>query len=590
MKNKIILLIFGFVFVCFLSKAQSPTFQWAKGIGGIGNDNGKSIAIDVAGNVYTIGYFNDTTDFDPGAGVYYLKGGGCFISKLDASGNFVFAKRIANSNGYAIAIDTNNNVYITGSFGGTVDFDPGAGVYNLTSIGGSDIFITKLDAIGNFVWAKSIGGLINDEGLSIVVDAVGNVFTTGYFDGTVDFDPGVGIYNLTSVGGPNDIFVCKLNVSGVFVWAKSMGGSFSDYGYSITVDVAGNVYTTGHFPRTADFDPGPGVYTLTAIGEDIFVSKLDASGNFVWAKRMGGGASGMKYSFSIAIDLNYNVYTTGFFNGIVDFDPNAGVYNLTAIGQDIFISKLDTSGNFVWAKSFGGTNNDGGCSIAVTPTGNVYSTGYFVGTVDFDLGAGVYNLTSTLGSLDIFITKLDSSGAFAWAKSIGGGNSDAGYSIAIDNAGSVFTTGFFQNTADFDPGVGVNNLTSAGGRDIFIHKMCQTSCPLGISELPTPNSELNIFPNPNTGVFKLQITETIKNGEIVLFNAMGQKVCEQTVSEGLNTINANHLAKGLYNYILLEDKQKVSGGEISLRMSLFYFTFFIHKKKYFGFKTLSVIC
>jgi hypothetical protein len=141
----------------------------------------------------------------------------------------------------------------------------------------------------DFAWAKGIGATDGDDrAYSIAVDAAGNVYTTGYFEGTADFDPSAGVFNLTSAGSV-DIFVSKLDASGNFVWAKAMGGTSIDQATSIAVDASNNVYTTGYFYNTADFDPSAGVANLTSAGSgDIFVSKLDASGNFVWAKAMGG--------------------------------------------------------------------------------------------------------------------------------------------------------------------------------------------------------------------------------------------------------------------------------------------------------------
>src|SRR5690606_23904636 len=142
---------------------------------------------------------------------------------------------------------------------GTVDFDPGVGVYNLTSLGYDDIFIQKLDSNGDFLWAKRMGSTGSNIGHSIAVDTAGNVYTTGTFGGTVDFDPGVGTFNLTSAGGV-DIFIQKLDSNGDFLWAKRMGGIGREQGSSITIDALGNVYTTGSFEEEVDFDPGVGIY------------------------------------------------------------------------------------------------------------------------------------------------------------------------------------------------------------------------------------------------------------------------------------------------------------------------------------------
>lgn len=372
--------------------------------------------------------------------------------------------------GYSVKTDGLGNVYTTGYFNGTADFDAGSGTYNLTSNGKADIFVQKMDPSGNFLWAKSFGGPNDDYGNSIALDGSGNVYITGYFAGTVDFDPGTGISNLTSAGGSYDVFIQKLDPNGNFIWAKSFGGPGDCRGYSIITDDLGNVITTGSFEGTSDFDPGTGTTNLTSAGgTEIFVQKSDSAGNFLWARSFGG----ISYDFSLSLttDDSGNVYTTGHFEGTADFDPGTGTFSLKASGiADIFIQKMDASGNFLWAKSFGGTGGDYGHSIAADASGNIFTTGNFQGKVDFDPGTGVANLSS-LGNADIFIQKLDPSGNFLWAKSFGGTGADRGNSVFSDASGNVYTTGYFENTADFDPGTGTTNFTSAGKADIFIHKL-----------------------------------------------------------------------------------------------------------------------
>ncbi|MDT8413417.1 MAG: SBBP repeat-containing protein, partial [Vicingaceae bacterium] len=391
-------------------------------------------------------------------------GNSCF-----AQPSLAWAKNMGGINydfSTSMTIDDSGNVYTTGRFQGTADFDPGAGTYNLISSGSSfDIFVSKLDAAGNFVWAKKMTGTSSNSGRSIAVDGSGNVYTTGSFQGTVDFDPGVGTYNLTTSGSNDYIFVSKLDAAGNFVWAKKMGGTGFNSAQFITTDNSGNVYITGCFENT--FNP----YNLTSAGAwDIFISKLDVAGNFVWAKRIGG--IGNDIGKSIAIDGSGNFYFTGNFNGTVDFDPGAGIYNLTSAGSyDVFISKLDANGNFVWAKKMGGTDDELSFSIAVDNSGNVYSTGGFRGTADFDPGVGIYNLTLAGGIQDIFVSKLDANGNFLWAKSMGGSDYETGFSIAVDDSENVYSTGGFRGTADFNPGVGTYNLSSAGSDDIFVSKL-----------------------------------------------------------------------------------------------------------------------
>jgi hypothetical protein len=478
--------------------ADDVAYGWAKSIGGSSADIGYSTVVDSSGNVYTAGSFQGTVDFDPGAGTANLTSVGSsdvFILKLDSDGNYVWAKSMGGTSGAFVAsssalkIDSTNNIYIVGYFADTADFDPGAGTANLTSAGGFDIFISKFDSDGNYVWAKSMGGTNTDTGTGIALDSLNNVYATGhFFSTTADFDPGAGTANLTPVGG-TDVFILKLDSDGNYVWAKSIGGTSGDTGSGITLDSSNNVYSTGQFSSTADFDPGAGTANLTSVGSsDVFILKLDSDGNYVWAKSMGGTSSDA--GRSINSDSLGSIYTTGQFSITADFDPGAGTANLTSAGGfDIFISKLDSDGNYVWAKSIGGTSSDTGSRTTLDSSNNVYATGRFSSTADFDPGAGTANLTSAGGS-DIFVSKLDSSGNYVWAKSMGGSSTDEGWSVALDTSGNVYTTGYFGNTADFDPGIDTANLTSVGNSDIFISKLtvivntAPTATSLSISGTP----------------------------------------------------------------------------------------------------------
>ena len=435
----------------------------------------------------------------------------------------------------SIYVDGSGNVYTTGLFEGAADFDPGSGNFYLPSLGGSDIFISKLDSSGNFIWAKRFGGdsphYDYERGMAICGDDFGNIYCTGHFAGTGDFDPGIGVTTLTSAGS-FDIFICKFDSSGNFLWATGIGSGCPDAGLAIAVDRFSNVYTTGSFTGAADFDPGPGAYYLSGAAHSIFVSKLDQSGNFVWAKNF-PGTSIYELGSGIAIDSAGNVYTTGQFSTTIDFDPGPATFNLTPNnGYDTFVSKLDSSGNFVWVKQIGGNSYIQDNSIVIDTSNNIYISGEFNGNCDFDPGPALFNLQTQGGG---FISKLDSSGNFIWAKAIDlkiysisldafgylyviGLHEDifsndpsmtviskfdntgnllwskqfAGHTqycfhenrLAIfpDKNGNVYSTGTFcANSAgpftlgDFDPGTGIFNL-SPSGEDIFIHKM--SSCLL----------------------------------------------------------------------------------------------------------------
>ena len=366
------------------------------------------------------------------------------------------------------------------------------GTNNLISTGSTDIFILKLDASGNFIWAKNIGGQTVDVGYSITVDASGNIYSTGSFSGTVDFNPGSGTFELASIKGTADIYISKLDASGNFVWAKGFGDVSGDFGFSVKVDASGNVYTTGSFSGLIVFNTGSGNFLLNSSGgTDVFVVKFNASGVFTWAKKLGG--SGGDIGYSMALDVAGNVYTTGYFSGTADFDPGTTTNNLiSAGGTDLFISKLDVDGNFVFAKRIGGAGNDEGNAITLDVSGNIYSTGSFSGTVDFNPGAITYDLTSA-GSGDIFILKLDATGNFAIAKSMGGTGDDIGNSLTVNNSGNIYSTGIYNGTADFDPGAAAFPLTSTGGNDLFISKLGLTVTPVTLLSFEVVKNEKDAY-------------------------------------------------------------------------------------------------
>jgi hypothetical protein len=315
-----------------------------------------------------------------------------------------------NDIGQAIAVDASGSVYTTGLFHQTVDFDPGPEVFNLTGGNNEDIFVTKFDADGDFVWARVIVGTAdNDAGTGIAVDAAGNVYVTGFFSGTVDFDPGQDLLNLTSAGGA-DVFLTKLNSDGDLLWARAMGGPGYDQGLAIALDAGGNAHITGRFVETSDFDPEAATFNLTSAGlNEAFVAKLDTDGKLLWAKSMGGVET--DFGNAIAIDNEGNVHTCGLFSGIADFDPGSNVSNLaSAGGWDIYVSKLDADGNYLWARNMGGASNDEGTGVALDASGNVLSTGYIGGgSADFDPSSGLFELNGG-GVFSVFISKLNSYG------------------------------------------------------------------------------------------------------------------------------------------------------------------------------------
>ena len=342
---------------------------------------------------------------------------------LGAAPSFRFALSAGGTvedHGESVATDSAGNAYVTGYFRGTADFDPGPGVSNLTSAGDDDIFVAKYSSDGALAWAKAMGGTDYDRGAGIAVGLDGSVYTTGYFNGTVDFDPGKRHVQ------PHQCRRFRHFSFPSWILQATTSGPRLSVARAMTLPPASPWGQTGasappaisRARRTSIREPARRIFPLG--GGTFFVSKLDSSGNYVWAKAMGG--TGTEYGTSIAVGPDGSVYTTGNFYGTADFDPGTGTANLTSAGQyDIFVSKLDIAGNYVWAKAMGATMDDDGRGIAVGPDGSVCITGDFEGTVDFDPGSGTTNLTSA-AFYDIFVLKLDIAGNYVWAKAMGGTN------------------------------------------------------------------------------------------------------------------------------------------------------------------------
>lgn len=481
MKMSVILFnsLFFLIMIGFTQMLHAQTLQWVNQFG-VSGVIGKGMSIDDSGNVYQCGYFTGINDFDPGPGVFNLISYGSyfdlFISKSDSNGNFIWAKHIGNgtqsTKGVAIDVDSFGHVFITGTFIGVVDFDPGAGVFNLSPLISSqeNIFILKLNSSGDFVWVKPIVGPFPDEVYDMKVDNTGAVYTTGLFVGVVDMNPNAGIDTLNSVNGA--IFIQKLDASGSFVWAKQL---WVNAAASIAVDDQHNVYLTGNYHGHADFNPDSGVDTLYAMSDHAYYLKFNMNGDFVWVKEVGGNSSTYHIPVNIRADHFGYLFVSARKGGSMDLDPGSTVFNSS--GTSALITKLDTSGNFIWAREWlSNYTNSNLMRINSDEFGNLYACGGIPqGGLDLDPGSGSYYLSGPLFSPAIqnqfmFILKLDSSGTFVWAESFtfNGTGVVLGASIDVGKNGNVYTSGSFNTSVDFDPGPLSQILSSMNGSQFVL--------------------------------------------------------------------------------------------------------------------------
>jgi hypothetical protein len=470
MKTKLLLVALLFLIRFHLYSQSGQAFQWAKRMGGSGNDFPSTITIDNHKNIINTGYFSGTVDFDPGPGIYNLTGLGMFISKLDSSGNFIWAKKIGDSWTTGVLVtDIYDNIYITGRFSQTVDFDPGTGISNLTSTDSSlDIYIAKFNAAGDLIWAESIGGQSDESSSAITLDSDGHVYLTGLFQDTVDFDPGGATYNLAPYSNqdPNgsDFFILKLDTSGSFIWAKGINYSDFDSPVSMVADSAGNVFITGRYESSG----------WSGVAETLLMfCKFTTSGDNAWHKILIGSAVGSGYGESIALDQSGNLYVTGSYIGDVDFD-NIHLHS-NAASSDIFILKSDTTGHIIWVKSIGGIGEESGKSIVADHLNNIYVKGWYNenAAFDFDPGTGVYDLSGS--GVNEYLSKFDTAGNFTWVKPIYSFSGDNVFSpggLTLDPSDNLYASGVYKGSGLtlIYPTI-LNNAGTGDTYDIYIARL-----------------------------------------------------------------------------------------------------------------------
>jgi len=524
-------------FLCcwFCGYGQTPDWVWARSAPSNTNGAGEgwSIATDKSNNVYITGFYESTITF----GSYVLINQGqvnAYLAKYDALGNMIWAKSAVNSStgyswGYNVCTDVFGNAYVTGYFGDTVSF----GSFTLTSTVSLDVFLVKYDSSGNVLWAKSAGGINTDEGLGVAADRLGNVYITGYFvSPTITF----GSYTLTNAGFA-DIFLAKYDSFGNVQWAKSAGSNRDDVGYSIATDALANVYITGYFySPTISF----GSYTLTNAGiADIFLVKYDSSGNLLWAKSA-SGASNDQGTY-VATDSSGNAYITGWYDSpIISF----GSYSLTNAGvSDAFFAKYDSSGNVRWAKSIGGTGIAYGYCVATDKSYRIYITGGFhTPSLIFD----TITIQRPAVYFDpMYLAGYDSSGHALFAKSFGSG-SDDNNAVAISPSGCVYIGGDFESVNPFI--IGNDSLILSGGENVFVAKLCYSGLTASFTSSSSifcaePTHCINFFDqsygNPTSWQWHFTgatpDTSSLQNPDSICYSAAGTYPVQLIVSNGTTT-------------------------------------------------------
>ncbi len=423
---------------------------WAKKFGAAGDQQTNAIARDPQNNALVTGRFAGS--FTIGATTLTSAGGyDAFVAKLDSTGAPLWALRFGDAaiyqEGFDITSDAQGDVLVTGYFEGTLNI----GGVMLTSAGGTDAFLAKLDPSGAVLWARRFGGAGAQIGQALAVDLQGNIVLLADGFQTMDFGGGV----LTSAGN-YDMFVAKFDPAGNYLWSKRYGGANADLGQSITVDSAGNVVLTGKSDTALDF--GDGTPLPAAGGQDALVVKLDPLGAYLWDKRFGDGAN--QFGSRVATDLQNDVFVAGGFEGSINLGGGA----LTAQGAvDVFAAKLTSAGAHVYSKRYGAAGaNPSILGMTASPGGDLFLTGQVDAALNF--GGG---LLPAGGGTDAFLVRLDVAGAHAWSKRFGAAGNQYASSASVDGLGAVLLTGYFEQSIDFGGGP----LSSSGALDLFVAKL-----------------------------------------------------------------------------------------------------------------------
>ncbi|WP_300565025.1 T9SS type A sorting domain-containing protein [Flavobacterium sp.] len=550
--KKIILLAFLILQVTNVF-SQNSSWQWATNAGGNLDDRGNGIATDSNGNIFTVGSFrNPTLTF----GSYtltnasYLSG---FIVKQNSLGNVIWAKCLTGTGSNIVGCgdicsDNLGNIYVIGTFQGTVNFEGST----LTANGNSDIFIIKYDVNGNRVWVKQSNASLYSDGQKIFVDANGYIYITGVFGGTLGspltFDSQTVI---NSVQGYQDVYLFKFDSNGAAVWGKSIAGTTTKNVKSVGADNNGNVYLIGDFLSPTIT---VGSFTLTnsvsnSSTGDIYIARYNTSGNVVWARSFGGVQ--YDYGRDLKVDNNGNVHATGGFSGAT-INFNGTILNGNNSCANTFVLDFDTNFNILWGRSFPNNYNNNGFSVDVDTNGSTYVVGDFYSTLNIDS----FSLTNvgTNGWGDIYVTKFDTLGNVLEVNTAGGNYIEDISRIRVDNSGNAYLTGrYYSPTLQFGSHL-LTNSSTFNYSDIYIAKLVFNN--LSIGEQDSKN-KISIYPNPIITNSTIEFETEQINSILEILDLTGKEVKTFKFSGKKLILEKAEINRGTYLVRITNDENEI---------------------------------
>ena len=402
----------------FIAKFSTDSvYQWGMQLGGASsNIYVRDLFITADSTLIAAGTFKNTVDFDPGPGdASHVTPGDwdAFFASYDLDGNFISVDVYAGpgtQTGDEIGQDNNGDLFFLGTFDDDTDFNLSGGteIFMATS---QDAFVVKTDDEHNFIWARHLEGTSDDTPVEVEFTDADDIIILGNFSGDLDMDPGVGTDVINS-GASYDVFLLELSSAGDYNWGKGIIGLGAVWSSALERDATGNLYISGRFFNTIDFDPGPGEMILEAVdysgfnNYNGFISQYDSSGNLNWAHKIGEHGYAIVWDMTIT-DAN-EMYIAGTYKGKPDMDPGPdSLYVDTVVVNDGFISKFDLSGNFQFTETFGGIGWVESHNIVKDDNNNLYYSGEFTQYSDFDPSDSIDELTAYgFWDTDVYITKL----------------------------------------------------------------------------------------------------------------------------------------------------------------------------------------
>jgi hypothetical protein len=369
--------------------------------------------------------------------------------------------------GKDIAADSAGNIYVTGYFSATVDFDPGPATSSCTATAGTDAFLAKYGPEGNLLWVRCFAGPGADMPHTVRVDALGRATVVGYFSNTVNFDPNGASGSRTSNGG-RDAFVVQYSPDGGFRWVVTFGSAGEDDATDVAFDAKNQAHVSGSITGGTNMDPLGNALISSRGATDAVVATYDGNGSYVGAFQLGGPLPDAGYA--IASDAAGNVVVGGTFQGVANLAQGTPQSRTSRGSGDIFVGSYSVDGQTRSLAQIGGTGFDllapGG--LDRDAEGNVVVTGSFQGSADFG-EPGQRTLVSN-GDDDLFLAKFGPNGRLSWALGVGGSGGDRGHRCKFDRAGNVVVAGWWRGTANFDPAGSARRAaaTTNQGSDILV--------------------------------------------------------------------------------------------------------------------------